>query len=214
MEIISHRGYWLEAKEKNSQQAFNRSFELGFGTETDVRDLDGQLVISHDIPSSSDNIITFEEFIKIYKAYPLQGTLALNIKADGLQATLKDILDKYKITNYFLFDASIPDQLVSMKANLKTFSRYSEYEPESSLFEDSNGVWLDNFKASPFESKKVERWLSMEKKVCVVSSELHGRDPEPFWNEIKRTLSSEALNSTNLILCTDLPENATRIFND
>lgn len=38
MKIISHRGFWHNPSEKNTEMAFCRSFELGFGTETDVRD--------------------------------------------------------------------------------------------------------------------------------------------------------------------------------
>lgn len=35
MIILSHRGYWKETHEKNLPIAFERSFSLGFGTETD-----------------------------------------------------------------------------------------------------------------------------------------------------------------------------------
>lgn len=34
MQIISHRGYWLHKPERNLTQAFHRSFDFGFGTET------------------------------------------------------------------------------------------------------------------------------------------------------------------------------------
>jgi nucleoside-diphosphate-sugar epimerase len=49
MNIISHRGFWLKDEEKNTIQAFERSFEFGFGTETDIRDYKGELVISYDM---------------------------------------------------------------------------------------------------------------------------------------------------------------------
>lgn len=52
MLFLSHRGRWLEPSEKNTEAAFVRWFAQGFGTETDVRDLDGQVVISHDPPRS------------------------------------------------------------------------------------------------------------------------------------------------------------------
>ncbi|MDB5448782.1 MAG: hypothetical protein JWQ97_4099, partial [Phenylobacterium sp.] len=54
MRIISHRGYWREPSEKNSRTAFARTLEAGFGTETDVRDLVGQLVVAHDPPSGRE----------------------------------------------------------------------------------------------------------------------------------------------------------------
>ena len=63
MIIISHRGYWKCVDEKNTEIAFSRSFELDFGTETDVRDCLGKLVISHDMPDGSE--IHFEEFLSL-----------------------------------------------------------------------------------------------------------------------------------------------------
>ena len=50
MIILSHRGYWKSEKERNQEVAFHRSFDLGYGTETDIRDIQGKLVISHDMP--------------------------------------------------------------------------------------------------------------------------------------------------------------------
>jgi len=87
MIIISHRGYWKTDKEKNSIAAFERSFSLGFGTETDVRDFNGKLVISHDIANKDS--ISFEEFIKIYLKYSKSNWLALNVKSDGIRDLLK-----------------------------------------------------------------------------------------------------------------------------
>lgn len=43
MQVLSHRGYWKHPNEKNLPIAFKRSFERGFGTETDLRDLQGSL---------------------------------------------------------------------------------------------------------------------------------------------------------------------------
>ncbi len=50
MIILSHRGYWKSEEERNQEVAFHRSFDLGYGTETDIRDIQGKLVISHDMP--------------------------------------------------------------------------------------------------------------------------------------------------------------------
>ena len=47
MKILSHRGYWKEEKEKNTIDAVRKAFDHGFGIESDIRDLDGKLVISH-----------------------------------------------------------------------------------------------------------------------------------------------------------------------
>ena len=82
MRILSHRGFWLEPAEKNTMAAFRRSFELGFGTETDIRDSAGKLVISHDIPAGSEP--TLVDVLDLMRATGCTGPLALNIKADGL----------------------------------------------------------------------------------------------------------------------------------
>ena len=63
MEIISHRGYWKSVKEKNTEIAFSRSFALNYGTETDLRDCLGKLVISHDMPNGNE--IYFDEFLSL-----------------------------------------------------------------------------------------------------------------------------------------------------
>jgi glycerophosphoryl diester phosphodiesterase len=64
MKILSHRGYWLSADEKNSTVAFQRSFDQGYGTETDLRDYCGEVVIAHDVATKKN--ITFEQFLEIY----------------------------------------------------------------------------------------------------------------------------------------------------
>ena len=63
MQIISHRGYWKNPDERNQHVAFVRSFDSGFGTETDLRDICGKIVVSHDMPTGNE--ITFEEVLRI-----------------------------------------------------------------------------------------------------------------------------------------------------
>ena len=92
MKIISHRGYWKRLAEQNTIKAFQRSFALGFGTETDIRDLQGELVVSHDMPKGDE--MRLEKFLALVSSYEDAHslTLALNIKSDGLLIPLKNIL--------------------------------------------------------------------------------------------------------------------------
>ena len=131
MEIISHRGYWSKNSEKNKDLAFHRSFSLNLGTETDIRDFDGELVISHDV--ANKNCITIEDFFEIYKSKDIQSSLALNIKSDGLQDLLMKSLKKNNINNYFVFDMSIPDTIMYLKKGINVFIRQSEYEVGTSF---------------------------------------------------------------------------------
>lgn len=208
MEIISHRGYWLTPEEKNTRIAFERSFSMGFGTETDVRDACGRLVISHDMPGNDD--MSVEEFFKIFVSFDRKLPLALNIKSDGLQDKLKSLLDSFNIENYFLFDMSIPDLLKSVSKNLKCYARISEYEIlTTELSKVTSGVWLDYFQNFSLKKDEISSLLVGGKDVCLVSPELHGKAAEDFWSELK---SSKLDQNKKLMICTDLPEAVKQIL--
>ncbi len=203
MQIISHRGYWLDIAEKNSETAFHRSFSLGFGTETDIRDLGGELMISHDPPLPG--AFTLEHFLELHRSYAGQLPLALNIKADGLQERLKKTLERFAITDYFAFDMSIPDLLGYQRAGIPFFTRMSEYEPEPVLLEAAGGVWLDGFHGEWYGDGVLTDLLGNGKRVCLVSPELHGRSHLELW---QRLAALDPARLSGLMLCTDLPEAA------
>jgi len=207
MIIISHRGFWREEKEKNSSTAFDRSFSLNFGTETDIRDFNGNLVISHDIASKT--CLTLIQFLKIYKSRNTNLPLALNIKSDGLQKKLFDFLKVHSIENYFVFDMSIPDTIMYLKEGMNVFIRQSEHELGKSFYESASGIWLDAFERVWYSEELVKKHLNNGKKVAIVSSELHKREYLKHWTFLK---SWSIINDDNLILCTDLPEKALNFF--
>lgn len=202
MNVISHRGYWKTPDEKNSTAAFRRSFELGFGTETDVRDLDGALVISHDMPTRGAMGMT--EFLALTGG---QLPLALNIKSDGLAEPLRKAMAAYDRSAWFVFDMSIPDMRMHLKAGNPVFTRISEVEQAPVWFDESEGVWLDQFDREWFDVDFVTSLLDTGKRVCVVSSELHRRDYSRLWKMLQPLAACD-----NLILCTDVPEKAQYFF--
>lgn len=208
MEIISHRGYWRNEAEKNSLIAFNRSFELGFGTETDVRDYNGELVISHDIADSK--AMKLERFFEVYKSFDGNLPLALNIKADGLQAKLKEALERFGIDNYFVFDMSIPETLSYLKLGFKVFTRQSEYEARPALYDAAAGVWLDEFQGHWITGSVLAEHSGNRKRICVVSPDLHKRDHQVEWNEYRKLRRGPG--DINMMLCTDFPEKAKEFF--
>ena len=203
MIILSHRGYWTQAHEKNSSTAFTRSFNLDFGTETDIRDKNGTLVISHDMPI--DSALTFKEFLNIYDQCNLP--LALNIKADGLAHTLKTYMQNNQSSNWFVFDMSVPDMRAYINLGIPVFTRMSEVEQEPVWLDQVVGVWLDSFSEEWYSAALIENLLVQGKRVCVVSSELHGRDKTSLWR-----LLSPLSQHPQLMLCTDTPEEAKAYF--
>lgn len=208
MKVLSHRGYWKELNEKNKLISFERSFSLGFGTETDIRDYKGELVISHDI--ADDNCITAKEMLEIYNKYDNTLPLALNIKADGLQVKLKELLDEYNIVNYFVFDMSVPDGLQYLKHNIKSFTRESEYEQIPSFYDKACGIWLDEFQGHWINKEVIEKHIKNNKQICIVSPDLHKREYKKEWQHYKEI--EKELGIDNLMICTDYPEEAKEFF--
>lgn len=204
MIILSHRGYWKHPDEKNTLQAFVRSFDMGYGTETDVRDCAGKLVISHDMPRGTEML--FEEVLQIMNGRNLP--LAINIKADGLGEAIFALLKKYNHTNAFTFDMSIPDMVVQLRLGVPVFTGYSDILPTPVLLEKSRGVWLDCFNLDWYDASLVDELIGKGKKVCAVSADLHKRNVSAQWNTLKKCKS----DPDHLLLCTDMPEVATEFF--
>lgn len=208
MIILSHRGYWKETHEKNLPIAFERSFSLGFGTETDIRDYKDKLVISHDM--ADEKCISVKEMFEIYNKYDNTLPLALNIKADGLQTKLKELLEEYNITNYFVFDMSVPDGLGYLKQNMKAFTRESEYEKVPSFYDEACGIWLDEFQEHWITKEVIEKHIKNNKQICIVSPDLHKREYIKEWQHYK--IIEKELGIDNLMICTDYPEIAKEFF--
>ncbi|POR60101.1 phosphodiesterase [Pseudomonas syringae] len=203
MQIISHRGYWLQKPERNLPEAFHRSFDLGFGTETDVRDVAGQLVISHDMPAGGE--LTLNGLLDIMAGRNLP--LAINVKADGLAQALAATFARYGHTNWFTFDMAVPDMRSYLNANLTTYTRLSDVEPSPAWLEQAAGVWLDGFEGEWFSNQVIDDLLSLGKRICVVSPELHGRGHGALWQQLLELRSQD-----RLMLCTDFPADAATFF--
>lgn len=205
MQILSHRGLWHTFEERNTKEAFIRSFAEGFGTETDLRDICGKIVISHDMPTGNE--ISFEEVLRLMNGRNLP--LALNIKADGQGETIKNLLAEYNHTNYFTFDMSIPDMVVQIEAGLKVFTGKSDILAAAVLLDKAEGIWLDSFYSDWFSSENIDEIIAEDKKVCIVSADLHKRDTEKQWEIIRQCKN---FTSDSLLLCTDKPLEAKDFF--
>lgn len=209
MQIISHRGYWKNFEKENNQKiAFERSFDLGFGTETDLRDIKGEIVISHNMPNGEE--MSFRNFLGLMKGRNLP--LALNIKADGQIAEILKILKEYNHTNYFTFDMSIPDMVVQLNTEAKVYTGYSDILTVPVLLDKACGVWLDSFnKPCWFTEDIVNSLLQNNKQICIVSEDLHNRDVSRQWALLK---SFSNINNDRLMLCTNFPEDAANFFGE
>ncbi len=207
--ILAHRGMWKNTDNQNTEDSFLRALENNFGIETDIRDYGGELVVSHDIPS--ENSMKFLEFLRIYKKFSAEKTIAVNIKSDGLHDLIDNILNKEVIKNYFVFDMSIPDSLGYIKKNISTFLRISEYENYNVLFKSVDGIWLDSFNSDWFNESDIKDFLNRGKKLCIISPEIHKRDHKNVWKLLKE--SNFHINN-QVYICTDLPLEAKNFFDE
>ncbi len=205
--VLAHRGYWRAPCERNSLKAFQRAFDAGYGAEIDVRDLDGGLVVSHDPPLRG--ALALDAVVDALVSSDSGGVLAVNVKADGLQARLAETLAGLDSARWFAFDMSVPDALGYVHAGLPTFTRHSDVEPDPVLLRDSDGVWLDDFGGGWLGEEQIAAHLAAARRVAVVSPELHGRDHRAAW-EVWRSWNVWANPAVSL--CTDHPLQAQEVF--
>ncbi len=200
MQTLAHRGWWIDPAEKNSEVAFRRAFAAGFGIETDVRDQNGALMISHDMPVG-DDLMTLSTLLDIRAEYPQAGTIALNIKADGLQAGVIAAFAA-RPGPVFCFDMAVPDALGYLRQSFPTYTRHSEIEPVPPFYDQAEGVWVDAFFGDWITADVIAQHRAAGKKVALVSPELHRRDPQPAWDAWR------GIAGDDVSICTDFPDRA------
>lgn len=208
MPILAHRGYWNGSIAGNSPEALYTALVKGYGFESDVRDYMERMVISHNIavPTCQDAEMVFQWLHEFEDKY----CFAVNIKADGLKDIIKKYLEKYNISNYFLFDMSIPQMIEFREMGLRYFTRQSEVEPEPCMYEEAAGVWIDGFWGIEWITEDLLKWhIKKDKEICLVSPELHGsEDYMKFWRKLK----DYNIDHDKVFLCTDYPDEAKEFF--
>jgi glycerophosphoryl diester phosphodiesterase len=206
IEVLAHRGWWSREVAGNSLPALQAALEAGYGLETDIRDSRREIVVAHDPPDESR--FELAELLSIYRDLACTSCLALNIKSCGLAPRLASLLAEFEIQNYFAFDMSIPDLLHYERAGVRFFTRQSEIEMQPALYQAAAGVWLDAFHSEWYDGQTIERHPQSGKDVCVVSPELHRRDPSKTWDALMQLRTS---GQARLQICTDHPDQFVRV---
>jgi hypothetical protein len=146
-----------------------------YGVEVDIRSYGSKLVIHHDPLIEGES---FDAWIAAYK----HGTLILNVKEEGLEARLLDLMKAHGIEDYFFLDQSFPFLIKWAKAGERRCAvRVSEFESVEtalSLSGKIDWVWVDCFTHFSLSSEDAARLKNAGFKLCLVSPELQGRDAE------------------------------------
>jgi len=163
MQIISHRVNTITLLKKIPKK---------FGVEVDIRSIGDALIIHHD-PFIIGEV--FEEWIKLYE----HGTLILNVKEEGLEQRLLELMKKYQIEDFFFLDQSFPFlKKTASEGESRSAVRVSEYEDINTALSLSgmvDWVWVDCFNDFPLNLEKAEELQKAGFKLCIVSPELQGR---------------------------------------
>jgi hypothetical protein len=138
------------------------------GVEIDLRSSNGEIILQHDpfLPG-----VHFKDWLKSWEGQHL----ILNIKEEGIELRILELLEIFKVQEYFFLDQSFPFMVKTLKmGNRNVAARVSDLESiETSLRIDSDWAWLDCFSGEwDFIQSAVPILHSAQKKVCLVSPEL------------------------------------------
>lgn len=192
MEIIAHR--------RNTAADLDAT-PTAFGIEVDIRSHEETLIVQHDPFASGE---TFESWLDHYR----HGRLILNVKEEGLENRLCNLMDERGLENYFFLDQSFPFLVrTAMRGERRCAVRVSEFESIDtalSLAGLVDWVWVDCFARFPLTSGTARQLSDAGFRLCLVSPELQGRDAKPAIREMRALLSKEAIEAD--AVCTKRPD--------
>lgn len=191
MRLIAHR--------RNTVQQLNET-PRKYGVEVDIRSYGDKLVIHHDPFVTGES---FNEWIAAYK----HGTLILNVKEEGLEARLIELMQSQNIDDYFFLDQSFPFLIKwSTAGEHRCAVRVSEFESIETalgLAGKVEWVWVDCFSRFPLSSDEAALLKRSGFKLCIVSPELQGRDAEAEIPKLALLLVERAIDVD--AVCTKFP---------
>lgn len=199
--VFAHRGAWSHSSEKNSQQALTKAFESGMGVETDFRDYQANLVLSHDI-------LLNQQFTP-FAGFNSKDRYAINLKSDGLLSLFLPFAEEIIVSRSFVFDGSIPEMVRYRDAGIPHALRLSEYETE--LPWKSEYVWVDAFESDWWISDENLKSLFSSHHLVFVSPELHGRDHRLAFEAF---VDFRRKYGKVFSVCTDLPLELLGLFDE
>lgn len=189
MEMIAHRVNTLEEL---------RSLPLSRGAEVDIRTFGSRLVLNHE-PKQDGPLL--DDWLGEYR----HGTLILNVKEDGLEQEILQLLTRHSISQAFFLDQTVPASVALARRGEHRFAvRYSEFEPLEGALKfagQARWCWLDCFTHLPMELSQWQQ-LKASFKLCLVSPELQGHDPReaiPVFKMLVKRFPVDAV-------CTDFPD--------
>jgi hypothetical protein len=195
--IFAHRGLWDRPEEKNSLKSLQGALVNGFSLETDIRSFGTRTTISHD-PTDTPQLFLDDLLYQIDKLkLSINQKIAFNIKSDGLYLDEQIKMTTHK--NFFYFDMSVPEKVKYTSYQLPVADRISPFEKIDSIFSEKI-YWVDCLSLEQFYfTLDHHKMKKSHAEFIFVSPELHGEDPQKFWEYFKEVF----LEYPNFAICTD-----------
>lgn len=191
MELIAHRRNRVSELEDTPTH---------LGVEVDIRSFGSELVIHHDPYVKGED---FEVWLRAYR----HGTLILNVKEEGLEARLIELMAARGIERYFFLDQSFPFLIRTARAGERRCAvRVSEFESVETALSLSgliDWVWVDCFTRFPLDRRSADRLSEAGLKLCLVSPELQGRSTDEI-AQLRALLDREGIRAD--AACTKRPD--------
>ena len=147
-----------------------KKIPIKYGIEIDLRDnFDQTIHIAHD-PFIKGELL--DNFLKFYN----HSFIILNVKSERIEWKILELLDKYKIKEYFFLDSSFPMIYQLSNKNEKNIAlRFSEFEGLDTIInmkDKVKWVWVDCFSINPLKKEIYDKIKQLNLKICFVSPEL------------------------------------------
>lgn len=146
-----------------------------YGVEIDIRSYAGELILHHDPFCAGEKL---EDWAACYR----HQFLILNVKEEGLEQRILEVMDAHGIYNFFFLDQSFPflikwSRLGERRCAVRV-SQFESIDTALTLSGKVDWVWVDCFSEFALTHEDFLRLKNAGFKLCIVSPELQGRNAE------------------------------------
>lgn len=178
--IINHRVNTIELLKNTPSK---------YGVEIDIRSNSKDLILHHDAFSEKHEL--FHDWIQFFN----HKFLILNVKEEGLEQYVFDLITEYHIQDFFFLDQSFPFLVKTSNAGeSRSALRFSEYESIETVLAMTgkiDWVWIDHFTKFPLDFHHFTQLYEAHFKLCLVSPELQGFSCQTRLNLIQYLKSNQ-----------------------
>lgn len=151
------------------------ALDKGCAIEFDLRDSGGKIIVTHDPFTDGED---FAEFVGLLKG----RFLIVNIKSEGIEYQVLELLKVAGCEDFFLLDCSPPMMMkLSSAGETRLAVRFSEVETLETVLRWSGRVqwvWVDCFFGRTLTKEISEELKKRGFKLCLVSPDLQKRPDE------------------------------------